>query len=102
MLHRKFYTNPHVNDVDSTTEGHSHLHIDVPMSWRRYRKLLRQLDKAGIIETRYRQHSERRGAMFLRPPHHTKGWGHRSKYEISTRVSDLVRHDLASRFDVRR
>lgn len=39
--------------VDSSTPGHSHLYIDVPMSWWRYRMLLRQLAKCGIIEKGY-------------------------------------------------
>jgi len=49
--------------VPSTTQGHSHLYLDVPMSWRRYKRLLKALAKAGILEqgyvavSLYRQHT---------------------------------------------
>jgi len=36
--------------VPSSTEGHSHLFIDVEMSWRKYRGVLRALYRAGVIE----------------------------------------------------
>lgn len=40
---------PHVL-VASARPGHSHLYLDVPMTWRRYRRLLRALAAAGIVE----------------------------------------------------
>ncbi len=52
--------------LPSSTEGHSHLYIDTPMSWWRYRMLLRQLHKAGIIETGFYEMSIRRKQSFLR------------------------------------
>ena len=54
--------------VDSSTPGHSHLYIDVPMSWWRYRMLLRQLAKCGIIEKGYYQASVRRKHTAVRLP----------------------------------
>jgi hypothetical protein len=39
--------------VPSTTEGHSHLYLDVPMSWRQYKRLLKALAKAGVLEQGY-------------------------------------------------
>lgn len=54
--------------VPSTTEGHSHLYIDVPMSWRQYRKLLIAMRDAGILEPGYVAASLERRATFLRPP----------------------------------
>lgn len=57
-----------VRVLPSTTPGHFHLLIDVPMPWWRYRRLLRALMKAGIIEPGYYSASVRRGATFLRLP----------------------------------
>ena len=36
--------------VPSTTEDHYHLYISKPVTWRRYRKLLKALYRAGLIE----------------------------------------------------
>lgn len=52
--------------IPSRTEGHSHLYIDVPMSWRQYRRLLKALAKAGVIEPGYYQASVKKGGSFLR------------------------------------
>lgn len=53
----------------SSTEGHYHLLIDKQMSWRRYRRLLRALMRAGVIERGFYRHSVRRKQSFLRLPH---------------------------------
>lgn len=54
--------------IPSSTEGHSHLFIDCPMSWRRYRHLLKALAKAGVIEPGYYRASRRfRMSMVRRP-----------------------------------
>lgn len=39
--------------VPSSTPGHTHLYIDCAMSWRQYKRLLRALANAGIIEKNY-------------------------------------------------
>lgn len=54
--------------VPSTTQGHSHLYLDVPMSWWRYKRLLKALAKAGIIEKGYWRASRRRGFTAVRLP----------------------------------
>jgi hypothetical protein len=54
--------------VPSTTEGHSHLYIDVPIKWHDYTKLLQALADAGIIEEGYRSASLSRGRTSLRLP----------------------------------
>jgi hypothetical protein len=54
--------------VPSTTSGHWHLYIDVAMPWWRYRKLLRALKNAGIIEPGYYRASIMRGHTALRLP----------------------------------
>lgn len=53
---------------DSSSPGHYHLYIDVSISWRRYKKLLKALMRAGIIEKGYYKASISRGATFLRTP----------------------------------
>lgn len=54
--------------VPSTTPGHSHLYIDVPMPWRKYKALLFALTEAGIIEPGYYGVSVRKRATMLRLP----------------------------------
>ena len=54
--------------VESSTPGHSHLYIDVQMPWRKYKRLLKALMKAGIIEEGYYKMSVKRKATHLRPP----------------------------------
>lgn len=54
--------------VPSTTLGHSHLYIDVPMRWDRYVRLLDALAHAGIIEEGYARASIARGFTAVRPP----------------------------------
>lgn len=62
---------PHVL-VKSTTDGHSHLYIDVPMSRFRMLVLLAALRFAGVIEMGNFWWSLRRGATFVRLPGTTK------------------------------
>lgn len=52
--------------LPSSTPGHGHLYIDVPMSWWRYRMLLRQLYKAGIIEKGFYDLAMSRKQTFVR------------------------------------
>ena len=52
----------------SSTPGHAHLILHTPLTWRQYRRLLKALFKAGIIEPGYYRASLRRKATFLRPP----------------------------------
>lgn len=54
--------------VPSSTPGHSHLYLDTPMTWRRYKTLLRALWKAGVIEEGFYRNSVRRGFTSVRPP----------------------------------
>ena len=54
--------------VPSSTPGHSHLYIDVEMSWWKYRVLLWVLKFTGIIEPGYYRASIHRKASFLRRP----------------------------------
>ena len=56
--------------VPSTTEGHSHLYIDVPggIEHGAYMNLLGALARCGIIEQGYAEVSQKRGHTDLRPP----------------------------------
>lgn len=57
-----------VSVVRSSTEGHHHLYIDKPMTWRQYKKLLRALARAGIVEKNYVKMSIRQGYSAVRVP----------------------------------
>jgi hypothetical protein len=52
----------------STTEGHSHIWFDIPLSWREYKRLLKALTRAGIIEEGYYRASVARGYSAVRLP----------------------------------
>lgn len=54
--------------VPSSTEGHSHLYLDVAMTWTQYCKLLDLLSEVGIIEEGYRNASIARGFTAARLP----------------------------------
>lgn len=59
--------------VRSSTEGHFHLYIDVPMTWTKYLKLLEALHDAGVVESGYLQCARRDKQSLLRKPGITKG-----------------------------
>lgn len=54
--------------VPSTTPGHSHLYIDVPVDWDNYQILLDALALAGVVERGYVLASKARGFSALRLP----------------------------------
>lgn len=54
--------------VSSSTPGHSHLYIDHPMSWWKYKRLLRAMARAGILEKGYVRASIRRRHTAVRVP----------------------------------
>lgn len=54
--------------IPSSTPGHSHLYIDAPMTWWTYKRLLKALAAAGIIEKGYLKASLKRGRTDLRVP----------------------------------
>jgi hypothetical protein len=54
--------------VESSTRGHYHLYVDMPLRWREYKRLLRALMKAGLIERGFYKASVKRRATHLRPP----------------------------------
>lgn len=54
--------------VPSSTPGHSHLYLDVAMSWDQYERLLEVLADVGIIEKGYYLASQARGFTAARLP----------------------------------
>lgn len=52
--------------VPSKTPGHSHLYIDVELSWQQYAALLNSLAWAGIIEPNYASAAQAAQATFVR------------------------------------
>lgn len=63
----------HVHVEPSSTEGHYHLYIDVPLEWDDYEYLLQALGDVGVLETGYVEASIRRKATDLRLPWVRKG-----------------------------
>lgn len=58
----------HHEYIPSTTPGHGHLYLDVPVTRVKLFLLLFALRQAGIIEKGYFRWSVRRGSCFVRPP----------------------------------
>lgn len=54
--------------LPSTTPGHSHLYIDVPMEWRQYLDILIALEAAKVVEEGYLNASATREFGTLRLP----------------------------------
>jgi hypothetical protein len=57
-----------VKVVESTTPGHFHLYIDVPMGWDRALGVLTAMADAGVVEPGYVAASEARGYTAVRLP----------------------------------
>lgn len=55
--------------IPSSTPGHNHLYIDMPMNGETYFKLLDALVDVGLVEEGFAQGSRRRGHSDLRLPH---------------------------------
>lgn len=54
--------------VPSSTPGHSHLYIDVPVFWKQYEEILTALGKVHVLESGYVRSSLKRGYTSLRLP----------------------------------
>jgi len=53
--------------VPSSTEGHFHLYIDVPMPFDVYLTMLDAMVAAGVVDAAYVQHVRERGQSLCRP-----------------------------------
>lgn len=71
--------------IPSTTPGHSHLYVDVEISWERYAALLLALAEAGVIERGYADASLARGFTSVRLP-----WVKKEKPDALKLGTDLV------------
>ena len=54
--------------IPSSTEGHSHLYVDCDLLWDDVLRILRQFERAGVVELGYLLASEKRGFTALRLP----------------------------------
>ena len=61
-----------IRAVESSTPDHWHLYIEHEMSWRQYKRILRALVAAGVVEKGYYKASKARGGTHLRLPWVTK------------------------------
>lgn len=59
--------------IPSTTEGHFHLYLDKPMTWKNYVRMLNVLAEVGVIEPGYARASIERGYSSTRLPWVKKG-----------------------------
>lgn len=59
--------------LPSRTEGHQHLYLNAPMTWRTYKRLLTALAKTGVIEKNWAKASIKGRQTLLRPP--GTAWG---------------------------
>jgi hypothetical protein len=55
--------------VPSSTPGHGNLYLDVELTWRQYRRLLKALRRAGVLEKGYVGAALKRKHNELRLPH---------------------------------
>lgn len=62
-----------VEAIPSSTPGHTHLYIGVPMPWETFIKLLQAMADALVVEQGYVDASVRRAAAHLRLPWIRKG-----------------------------
>ncbi len=54
--------------VPSSTNGHYHLYLEKPITWKQYRSLLRGFYKSGLIEWTAYIRGIQRGQTFVRKP----------------------------------
>lgn len=92
--------------VPSTTNGHYHLYVDVPMSWRSYRRLLRALYLGGVVDRSVYWRSLDRRCTYVRPPWVAKSAEEAARGDIDTphdrRASDRAIRAVIWRVSLRR
>jgi hypothetical protein len=54
--------------IESGTPGHTHLYLDVPMTWSQYMKLLKVMAEVGILQASWVDGALQEGATVLRVP----------------------------------
>lgn len=83
-LHAPILDIDHAVTVVESSPGKHHVYIDVPMTWRQYRRLLKALARAGVIEKDWAAMSIRRGWSSVRVP-----WLKKKDATYSTSYSDM-------------
>lgn len=68
--------------VPSKTKGHYHLYLDKQMTWWRYKRLLKALYKAGIIERGYYKGSLNTKQTLVRVPEPNKTYNINIKQDL--------------------
>ena len=71
--------------IPSSSIGHSHLYIDVPMSFENYIKLLTVMVEVGIVQEGYLKAAQKRGYGTLRLP-----WVLKEGVELDEQVKRLL------------
>lgn len=61
-----------IRAIESTTPDHWHLYIEHEMTWREYKRVLRALVAAGVVEKGYYRASKARRGTHVRLPWVTK------------------------------
>jgi len=64
--------------VESSTPGHYHLYLNQQLEWNDYKKLLKCMERCGLLQPGFVKNSIRRGASFTRLPGVKKGEEHAS------------------------
>lgn len=62
--------------VESSTPGHYHLYLNQAIEWNDYKKLLKCMERCGLLQPGFVRNSIRRGASFARLPGVLKGTEH--------------------------
>lgn len=76
--------------LDSSTDGHHHLYLNRPMEWRKYKRLLRALWKAGIIEDGYYKLAKKRKKTCVRAPDVLKEESERTPDDVAEATRKLL------------
>lgn len=62
--------------VESSTPGHYHLYLNHWVKWEDYKKLLKAMERCGLLQPGFVNNSIKRGASFARLPGVKKGEEH--------------------------
>ena len=62
------YLNCQARLIPSATEGHFNLYLDHPMSWKRYKRLMRSMVKAGLLDREFYRKARKHYQAFVETP----------------------------------
>lgn len=75
--------------IPSKTEGHFHLFLEQPVKWKKYKKVLKAMAEAGLINPGYYTMSVKRKQSFLRINPGTPGVPEPAAKQAVTRLSPV-------------